>query len=1074
MEDKPVKEMFSAIESRTGVLFLYSDNVIDVEMRISVSAVDEPLETVLDRIFAVTGNSYLISGESVYVLHRARGGTLKDWSTPERAEELRDSLPASLSEAVRMDDILVVAYGRQKRSSFTGSASVVSSETIMRRPVTSVLSAIEGFASGVQVEIPSGAPEAVPAFRIRGVSSINAGNAPLIVVDGAPYSGGSGINDINPGDVERVTILKDAASTAIYGARGGNGVILITTKKASTRQRISVVFNAGFAVSQPRADDMYDVLDNPGEFYEQHYRALHNYYMEQYGYDTYRANRAVNALWTKNSDEGGLGYLIYTVPRGEQLVGFNGRLNPAATLGRVVEGRRGGEYLLYPDDLMKETFKTGFRQDYNLSIKGGSDRIALLGSLGYTDVDGITGTTGYERWSGRLNGSFEARRWLRVSANVDFAKSTTDIDPYLNENSNNIFTNIFQIAPIYPVYVRDVNGDILRDDNGRVYDYGDGTYNAGNDRPIRPGSNRLQEIRLQTNRVKSVKVGVQGAVEATIVSGLTATANATWTNRDSRHTETRQPFYGSSYPGGRVSLNSARSESLDLQQLLDFKKSFGGHNVGVTLLHEYYESGEYILAGSRSKMFDYFGNLELSGAIEVENADSWSTGYRSEGFGGRVLYDYRDIYHFSASYRRDASSNFAPAHRWGDFFSFGGAWIVSNEKFFGAGWVDHLKLKLSYGRNGNDNIGSHRYTDTYDITNLNDEVALSFRGKGNEEITWETRSAVNAGVEFSAFRGRLSAEMEYYSNTTTDMLASVSVPTSLGYDNYWANVGSMRNSGFEFDVGGDIVSGKDFRFSLSVKGLVNKARILVLAKERTGQQLYDTAGRLAGNGYNDSGAPYFYGEGMEYRRWRLKKFAGTDDTGRPLWYVLNGQTGELTTTAEYSYGSYFDCGSSQPKITGGFSGSVAWRAFELSIGFSYRLGGMALDRGYASLMTPPYSGHTGYNFHRDIYDSWTPENRSDTNARWQYGDRNFTSTSDRWLTEADWLNLQNVTISYTIPQKRVEKARLEKVVVSAGVDDPFFWSKRRGFIPARSFDGDLNMGNYPGMRRFMLNVRIDF
>ena len=980
-----------------------------------------------------------------------------------------------LEDPVMMDEVVVIAYGEQKRSAFTGSASVVTAEAISRRPVTNVMSAIEGAAPGVQIQSTSGAPDASPSFRIRGASSINAGRSPLIVVDGVPYD--SGWNNINPNDVESVTVLKDAASTAIYGARGGNGVVLITTKKAGREEKISISFDAKFAVSNVRKSDLYDVIEGPGEFYERHYQAMYNYYQNVSGYNTYQANQAANASFMGNSDKGGLGYVVYTIPDGEQLIGYNGKLNPNATLGRLITNADGTSYFLTPDNWVDETYKTGFRQDYNLSVKGGTEKLNLLASVGYTKDTGITDASNYERFTGRLKGVFNARKWLRISASLDAAVSNTGTNTDYSNNSNNIFSNADRVAPIYPVYIRDAAGNIMHDDNGKLYDYGDGTYNNGVQRPINTGSNRLQEALIQTRKTESTKVGAQGAADFILTPDLTVTLNIAYDERDRRYKTTGQPFYGTSNPGGNVSVYAYKNESLNLQQLVNYNKRFGNHNFKATLLHESYKYDYYYLYGNKSNMFNYYGNQELAGAITLNNANSYTRPYQSEGYGGRILYDYNGIYSFDASYRHDASSRFHPDHRWGDFYSFGGAYMISKEKFFKVSWIDELKFKLSFGQNGNDQIGNstigyHLYTDTYDIENLNGEIALTFRNKGNENITWETRTAVNTGIEFELRKGRLRGGIEYYNNKTTDMLASVSVPYTMGYSSYYDNVGSMRNSGFEFELHGDIIRSKDFRWSMYINGSINNSKVLELASERKGEILYDLNGKEVAKGY--SSGSYFYGEGLEFRTWRLKKFAGVNDQGQAMWYEMDKDTKKITTTTTYSSASYFDCGSSQPKLLGGFGGNFSWKSLELFFSFAYRLGGYAYDSGYATLMTAPYNGRTGYNYHRDSEKSWTPENKSNEFPRWQYDERYFTSSSDRWLTKADYLSLQNITLSYAVPKKLVQSLGIDGLTASAGVDNVFYISKRKGFIPSRDFDGNLDFGYYPEIRRFLLNLKVNF
>ena len=975
-----------------------------------------------------------------------------------------------IEDTQALDEVVVVAYGEQKRSAFSGSAAVVSAESISRRPVSNVMNALEGMSAGVQVQTSSGSPTASPSFRIRGASSINAGTEPLIVLDGVPYEGGW--NNINPSDVESVTVLKDAASTAIYGARGGNGVVLITSKKAKRDKKLSVSLDTKFAVSQVRKNDLYDVIDSPGEFYEQQYHAMYNYYQNVSGYNSYEANRAANNSWLKNSDEGGLGYLIYTMPEGENLIGYNGKLNPNATLGRVVTGTDGREYFLTPDDWVDGTYKTGFRQDYNLRISGGSENLTLLSSFGYTNDEGITDAAYYERFTARMRGVLNARKWLRINADLDLSISDYANNTTGSDNSNNIFSNANRVAPIYPIFIRDVDGNIVQDENGDVYDYGDGKHNDGISRPINTGSNRIQEALIQSRNYESMKIGSNVGADFLLTPELTATLNVAYVQRDRRYISTRQPFYGSSNPGGTTTVSAPKNKTLNLQQLVNYSNRFNNHSVKVTLLHEMFESDSYSLYGGRSNMFNYFENQELDGAITMTSNGSSTSNYQSEGYGGRVLYDYKNIYNFDASYRRDASSRFHPDHRWGNFFSFGGAYVISSEDFFDVPWVDMLRLKLSFGQNGNDQIGNHRYIDTYEIENLDGDIAVTFLRRGNKHITWETRSAINTGAEFELFKGRLRGEVDYYNNKTSDMLASVSVPYSLGYSSYYDNVGSMRNSGFEFNLQGDIIRTNDFRWSMYLNASLNNSKILSLAEERKGETLYNINGGEVAQGY--SSGRYFYGEGLEYRTWYLKRFAGIDEEGRSTWYAKDEETGEISPTTTYSSASYFESGSSQPKVVGGFGGNLSWKALELSFSFAYRLGGYGYDSGYASLMTGPYNGHTGYNFHRDVKNSWTPENKSNEFARFQYDDRYFTSSSDRWLTKADYLSLQNVSLGYKIPRNIVQNLGIEGITVSAGVDNLLFFSHRKGFVPSRDFDGNVDFGYFPAMSRYMLNMNFKF
>ncbi len=968
-----------------------------------------------------------------------------------------------------IDEVIVVAYGEQKRSAFTGSASVVSTDVISKRPVTNVMSALEGVTTGVQMEFGSGSMNATPSFRIRGVSSINAGNSPLIILDGVPFRGGW--NNINPNDVESVTVLKDAASTAIYGARGGNGVILVTTKRVEADRDLKVNFDSRVAVSKVRQQDLYDVIESPGEYYELQYASLYNYYQDLFGYSSFNANRAANESWLKNADEGGLGYLVYTIPDGEYLIGHNGKLNPNATLGRRVTGTDGKTYFLTPDNWLDETYTTGLRQDYSLGVNGGTDKLRMRASVGYTNDQGITAAAFLERFTGRLKSVLNARKWLRITADLDISLSEYMNNTDYSDNSNNIFSNANRYAPIYPVYIRDENGDLAYDNNGVLYDYGDGTYNNSISRPINPGSNRLQEALIQPRGYSSNRVGSQFNTDFILTKHLTASFNVAYGERNQRHISLRQPFYGSSHPGGDVSVSSSKNTTLNLQQLINYSRRFDDHNIKLTLLHEFYSYNSYSLSGGRSNMFNYFGNQELAGAITMTSNSSGYSTYYSEGFGGRFMYDYLDKYHFDASYRRDASSRFHPDHRWGNFFSFGAAYLISRENFFNVSWIDELKLKASFGQNGNDNIGDHRYVDIYSLENVEGEIAVTFSNRGNKHITWETRTATNTGIEFTLFRGKLSGEIDFYNNKTTNMLASISVPYSLGYSSYYDNVGSMRNRGWEYLLRGEIIRVGDFAWNMYGTASFNKSKILQLADERKGETLYDIDGRPVAQGY--SSGSKFYGEGQEYKVWYQKKFAGINDEGLPLWYVRD-EDGTVSTTSVYSTATYFASGSSQPKVYGGFGGSFSWKSIELSYAFAYRLGGLGNDSGYATLMSGPYNGRTGYNFHKDVYKAWTPENPSNEFARWQYEDRYFTSSSDRWLTKADYLSFQNISLGYTIPQNVTRSLGIERLTVSAGVDNLLLLTHRKGFIPSRDFDGSVSFGYFPEMSRYMMSVSVNF
>ncbi|MDE5851539.1 MAG: SusC/RagA family TonB-linked outer membrane protein, partial [Alistipes sp.] len=313
-----------------------------------------------------------------------------------------------------IDDVIVVAFGTTTKEAFTGSASVIKSDDIAKRQVSNVAQALAGAAAGVQVNSASGNPTSTPKIHIRGLSSISAGTDPLYVIDGVPYAGD--LNLINTADIETMTILKDAASTALYGSRGANGVIMITTKRAKVGEAV-VNFDAKWGVNT-RATRLYDYINNPGEYYETHYKALYNYYLDN-GLAANAAHIRANQNLT-GSDNGGLGYNVYTVPAGQYLIGSNGRLNPAATLGRMVN-YNGQDYWLQPDDWEDAAYKSSLRQEYNVNIAASNERANFYASLGYLENNGIVDNSNFSRYTGRLRADYQAKKWLKVGANVSYS-----------------------------------------------------------------------------------------------------------------------------------------------------------------------------------------------------------------------------------------------------------------------------------------------------------------------------------------------------------------------------------------------------------------------------------------------------------------------------------------------------------------------------------------------------------------------------------------------------------------------------------------------------------------------------
>lgn len=976
-----------------------------------------------------------------------------------------------------LDEVMVVAYGTQKKSSFTGSAAVVGSDEIGKVQVTNAVDALKGKASGIQITTASGQPGKTPTIRIRGINSLNAENAPLIVVDGSPYGGS--LNDINPVDVESMTVLKDAASTALYGARGGNGVILITTKSAKRGKDAVITFDAKVGANH-RATPDYEMIDNPAAYYEMWYKGLYNYAQSAYGYDHGQAFAFANNNLTTNNAYG-LGYNVYNVPAGQTLIGHNGKLNPNATLGNIITNN-GNEYMLMPDDWIDATYKTSTRQEYTLSASGATDRSTFYASVNYLNNEGITPQSNYERFTARLNADYQLKPWVKLGMNMTYGHS--DMDEVDGDGDGSSSGNMFamsMIAPIYPLYVRDGKGNILFDEAAGInnYDYGDGKI-IGIERPYLGSGNQLSSAQLDRNHTQRNTFNGTGTLEIRLPLGFTATAISNYYLREGRLTQTTNPFFGQyASSNGVITIDDTRTWSYNHQQRLNWKHKFGKHDVEAMVAHEYYRLYTNELWGMRDNMFspNYY---ELSGAVNVRNTSSSSTDYNTESYLGRVMYNYDERYFGQVSFVREASSMFDPEYRWGNFWSVSAGWNIHKEDWFKADWVDELKFKVSYGENGNDNISRYRYITYYNIVNSNDAVSLTPGAYGNKKISWEKNGKFNIGVDFSLFNGRLEGGVEFYANRTVDMIQTMPLPYTFGYTSYLDNIGNMVNRGLELNLRGDIIRTKDLTWSAYVNMTTNHNEVTKLAEPS--KQMYIGGGYMGTYSGN-----YLKSEGLSAYTFYMPKYAGVNEEGKSLWYKevweQDASTGEylknsdgtyvvkeIITTDQYSEATQFACEDALPDVYGGFGTSLTWKGLDVSVDFTYQLGGYVYDGTYASLM----GSNNGQAIHVDMLNAWSADNTGSNIPRWQFNDDRMNAQSDRWITSASYLTLQNITLGYTLPRSITQKIGINKLRVYCVADNIWTWSKRQGLDPRQSVTGAVSSAYYSSVRTISGGVSLTF
>ena len=1065
---KTSKILFTALSVLLSVVvygqnITVSGNVTDASDGTAIPYVSVHLKGTMKGVSADDQGHYSISAPSDAVLVFTSIG----YETVEMAVEGRDVLSVRMyPDSEMLQETIVVAFGTATKESFTGSATVVGASEIARTQSSDVTRALEGVVAGVQMTTPSGSLDSKPSIRIRGIGTISGSveKEPLYVVDGVPFSGD--LNNLNPADIESMTVLKDAASNALYGARGANGVIMITTKKArGSGAVVNVDAKWGW---NTKALKSYDVISDPAQYYEMHYNALYNYYTDKQGMSHQDANALAAARVAGPVRDGGLGYQVFSVPEGEAFIGTDGKVNPRATIGNIVN-YNGKDYLLTPDDWMQEAYRQSLRQEYNVNVSGGVDKASFLASFGYLNNKGIVDGADMYRYTARLKADFQAKEWMRLGANVSYTNYN-----YNNGNGDegsagsvgNVFGFASSMAPIYPVYIRDAAGNVMLDDRGlQMYDFGDGR-NAGMVRPNAPNANALRLITLDKNNSEGNAFTGTAFVEVKFLKDFKFTFNIGTGVDGVRHTSMNNMYYGQfATNGGTLYKGHERQFYINMQQLLSYNRTFSRlHNIDVLLGHETYSRNTTSVSGYKTKMFSDT-NLELGGAvIDGQQASSSLSRYNNEGYFVRAQYDYASRIFVSGSFRRDASSRFHKDHRWGNFWSAGAGWLINNEPWFGVSWVDMLKLKASIGSQGNDGIPDYLYTDTYEISNNAGEVAVAFRSKGNPDITWETNLNFNTGVDVELFGGRLAGAVEYFYRKTSDMLFFFNVPLSLGYSGYYDNIGDMRNSGVEVSLNAVPVNTRNVQWSLNANLTHYTNKITMLPDEHKKMEVDGYAGYQSGGRY--------YGEGLPIYTFYMPRYAGVEqETGLPMWYKEDA--GNTVTTTSYSEASNYLCGDPTPQIYGGFGTSLSFYGFDISAQFTYSVGGLVYDSGYAAVMTPPGTS-TGSNIHKDMLNAWTPSDPDTSIPRFQYLDENIAAQSDRFLTDASYINFQSAQIGYSLPQKITEKFKVSRLRFYVLCDNIFYVSARRGLDPRYSFTGTTNYAVNSPVRTLSGGINITF
>ena len=977
-------------------------------------------------------------------------------------------------DAEIMDEVLVVAYGVAKKSAYTGSASELKADKIENRQMSNVSNALIGTMAGVQTLQTNGQPGTDTTVRIRGFSSINGVSSPLYVVDGVPYDGD--LSAINSQDIASMTVLKDAVSTSLYGARGSNGVVMITTKRGE-QGKAKVTFDAKWG-GVSRATKNYDVVTSPAQYYELLYQAYYNAYYYNNGWTASRSHvEANNSL----SDTG---YTIYTVPDGQYLIGTNGKLNPNATLGYS-----DGTYYYYPDNWEDETFNTTMRQEYNVGISGATDVFNYYASFNYLQDDGLIESSGFERLTGRLNVEYKVKKWLTIGANMSY---THTVSYYPDEqgsgsstSSGNAFFLANTIAPIYPMYVRSADGSIMYDTSSgyKVYDYGDGQ-STNFTRNYMSIANPIGDLKYNISQYNMNIFDGNWFAKLDLTHGFSVTARLSLNSDNTIYNWYANPLYGqyASY-GGIAEQEQMRTTALTHQYLLNYLNTFGKHSVNVTagfegyrLKYEYFYGYGYDLY----KMGDY----TLGNATTQYNVGGQQHKYNTAGFFFTGNYNFAEKYFINVGYRRDGTSAFSEDNRWGNFFNFGLGWNMKKEPFMNnADAVDLLKIRASFGQTGNDNhnyssslYGWYAYEDIFLMTGSDGSFADgTLIYKGNSDLKWEKTNSFDFGVDYSFWKSRLSGSLDFFFRATDNLLDFKQVAVSNGYSEIPINMGSVHNYGIEFEANYDIIRKKDLQWNVSFNATWFKNKIHKLSDD------YEDGQYISGS--------RIYREGESIYNYYLVEYAGVDEsTGEALYYSIQldddgepvtdddgNYIEEINTDYEtaYSYNRK-ETGSILPKVYGGFGTSVNWMGFDLSIQTSWQLGGRVYDSGYANLMsTGGTSFDAGQNFHKDLLNAWTEDNTSSSIPRIDVNDSYATSTSTRFLTSSDYFSIDNITFGYTIPNKITKKIGVDSFRVYFAAENVYLFSARQGLDPRMSLTS-VSSSWYTARRTISGGIKLSF
>ncbi len=873
-----------------------------------------------------------------------------------------------------MDDVVVVAYGVRKKGTIAGSVSTVKNDKLENVPAPSFDQALQGQTTGLSVISNSGEPSKAATFQIRGTNSINSGTSPLFILDGVPISS-SDFNTISPSDIESISVLKDASSTSIYGARAANGVVVITTKRGLAMDKAKVTFRAQYGFSQ-LAQNNWNMMNT----------AERIQYEKEIGIDTgkdYDVLSRTDVNWLD--------------------MVFNDR----APL-----------------------------QNYEISVNRATDRLNYFVSGGFYDQDGIAQSSTFRRYNMRANAEVKASNWLKVGTNSMVAYEEIE---QADDGSYALYTPISACRFMLP-YWNPYNED------GSLASENDGTWTG-------TGSNPIEWMANNPVTNKKYKVLSTVFAEITPIKNLTIRAQF---GADFSHTTAFMqsfPSYIINNENGTAGRNSSDMLNLTETTTVNYRWEMNSDNSFNFLLGQegvdYRSEGFQVITSGQSN--DFLTNIS-SGTRASSWADS-TTSYSYLSFFGRGEYNYKDLYYADFSVRADASSRFGTGNRWAGFWSLGFMWNLKSEPLMkDIEWLSSAQIALSTGTSGNSSIPDYDHLALVSgKANYEDQAGIYPSQSGNEDLSWEKLWSSNVALRLG-FIDRINLDIEFYNKKTTNMLMLVPDSYALtGEGEHWDNIGAMLNRGVEFNVSADVIRTKDFVWNVNANASYNKNKLLELYDGVQEYEVSTTATKLV--------------VGHSVSEFYINRYAGVNPAnGDALWYTKDGEiTNEYSEEDKVMTGKSFDA-----PWQGGFGTSLAWKGFSLAAQFSWVADRWMFNNDrYFEESNGLYAAYNQSK--RLLYDRW--KQPGDITDIPRHGVT--PQFDDRFLENASFLRLKNVTLAYAFPQRLLSKTNFfSSARIYLQGQNLLTFTGFTGLDPESS--SNVYKAQYPMSRQFTLGVEVSF